>query len=158
MKKSMMFVTVVFVAMMAFVGCANPVLPTDPDPVPVYLNDAMMFTNVADTSDTFTNSNTTGIYQMDGVGAYLLDGKAVTYDDSEADCFTITVNGKTFINNAMLGTWKRTDVATETVNIRVAGSEIVITYPGDPAVDYSFSDITGYTSGVIALLSRTWTR
>lgn len=93
MKKSMMFVAVAFVAMMAFVGCANPVVPQK--------------TTI---SDTFVQIDATGtvlsgIYQWDGAGDYYAaDGTALTVQAKGADIFTVSKGGVNYFNQKFVNT------------------------------------------------------
>lgn len=135
MKKSMMFVTVVFVAMMAFVGCANPVLPTpDPDPVKVYLTGSETFTRV-DAAGTLAYAD---IYQWDGEGTmYTGDDVVVTFDATYITEWTITVSGNVYLNDANLSPaiWAEATDETMDFHLVVVAGVIEIDWIEDAAGD-----------------------
>ncbi len=130
MQRTLTLAVVAFVAMLVM-GCTQPTNPL-PDPVQVYLEDGMAFTNVDETSDTFVNTSSAGVYRIDGTGDYLLNGKVVTYDKSVSDCFTISIDGKTYLNDINMKSWTWT---SETITIDDVDAGV--TDLTDPAVDYT---------------------
>jgi hypothetical protein len=82
----------------AFAGCGSPSDDPSSGSERVYLDDDRVFMNVADSADTFTDTDSTGVYRIDSAGDYLYGGDVVAFDESSADAFTLKAGGKTYMN------------------------------------------------------------
>jgi len=90
MKNKLFLLTSAFVAMIALVGCQPTETPL-PTPEKVVVS-GVSFTQFADTN------KTTGIYQLDGEGAYYTTNGDVQVSYTP-DVYTMTISGNTYLND-----------------------------------------------------------
>lgn len=111
MKRTFTLAVVAFVAMMAFVGCANPVVSS---PEKVYLTGGETFARV----DAVGTLAKTAIYQWDGEGTYYTGNDVVVeFGATYGTNWTIAVGGVLYLNSDNLTVWDNTDPAPESIPI-----------------------------------------